>query len=107
MFDMLGAIEVFVADQPDDYVLFLEPPAIDQRIVNQAALFSTQSNPRVAMDAWLDGSPELSRRIVVPAARKAEFRDRLDQINVNRRPLFPGLDGIAGWLTEYYTPAPG
>lgn len=106
MFDMLEAIEAFVAEQSDDYVLFFEPPAIDQRIVNQAALFSTQSNPRVAMDTWLDRRPELHRRIVVPADRKAEFRDRLDQINVNQRTLFPGLDGIANWLTEYYAPTP-
>ena len=106
MFDMLEAIEAFVAEQPDDYVLFFEPPAIDQRIVNQAALFSSQSNPGVAMDAWLEERPELYRRIVVPADRKAEFRDRLDQINVNQRTLFPGLDGIAGWLTEYYAPEP-
>ncbi|HKJ57601.1 MAG TPA: FRG domain-containing protein [Halobacteriales archaeon] len=106
MFDMLDAIEAFVAEQPEDYVLFFEPPAIDQRIVNQAALFSTQSNPRIAMDDWLEKHPGLCRRIVVPAERKAEFRDRLDQLNVNRRTLFPGLDGIASWLTEYYLPQP-
>ncbi|WP_411962992.1 FRG domain-containing protein [Haloferax sp. YSMS24] len=104
MFDMRDAIAAFAAEQPDDYVVFFEPPAIDQRIVNQAALFSSQSNPTVAMDTWLEGRPELYRRIVVPAERKAEFRDRLDQLNFNRRTLFPGLDGIADWLTAYYTP---
>ena len=102
MYEMLEAIEAFVAEQDDDYVLFFEPPAIDQRIVNQAAVFSTQSDPRIAVDEWLKNRPELHRRIVIPADRKAEFRDRLDQINVNRRTLFPGLDGIASWLTEYY-----
>ena len=107
MFDMLAAIEAFVAEQPDDYVLFFEPPAIDQRIVNQAALFSTQSNPQIPLDEWLAQRPEHYRRIVVPAERKSEFRDRLDQLNVNQRTLFPGLDGIANWLTEYYTPQPG
>ncbi|WP_416838813.1 FRG domain-containing protein [Haloferax sp. DFSO52] len=106
MFDMLEAIEAFVAEQADDYVLFFEPPAIDQRIVNQAALFSSQSNPTVGMDTWLENRPDLYRRIIVPADRKAEFRDRLDQLNVNRRTLFPGLDGIANWLTEYYAPKP-
>ena len=107
MFDMLEAIEAFVAEQSDDYVVFFEPPAIDQRIVNQAALFSSQSNPTVAMDAWLERRPELYRRIIVPAERKTEFRDRLDQWNVNRRTLFPGLDGIASWLTDYYAPISG
>lgn len=106
MFNMLEAIEAFVAEQPEDYVLFFEPPAIDQRIVNQAALFSTQSDPRIAMDTWLERQPELFYRIIIPAKRKSEFRDRLDQVNVNQRTLFPGLDGIAGWLTEYYSPDP-
>lgn len=106
MFDMLAAIESFVAEQAEDYVVFFEPPAIDQRIVNQAALFSSQSNPAVGMDAWLGDRPELFHRIVVPAERKAEFRDRLDQLNVNRRTLFPGLDGIAGWLTAHHEPKP-
>jgi hypothetical protein len=106
MFDMRDAIAAFAAEQSEDYVVFFEPPAIDQRIVNQAALFSSQSNPRVAMDTWLERRPELYRRIVVPAERKAEFRDRLDQLNFNRRTLFPGLDGIARWLTEYYAPKP-
>ncbi len=106
MYDMLEAIDAFVAMQSDDYVVFFDPPAIDQRIVNQAALFSSQSNPTVALDAWLERRPELYRRIVVPAGQKAEFRDRLDQLNVNRRTLFPGLDGIASWLTTYFDPKP-
>lgn len=88
-----------------DYVLFFQPPAMDARIVNQSALFSKQSNPRVPIDEWLEGHPELYWRIVVPGERKAEFRDRLDQMNVNRKTLFPGLDGIAHWLTEHHTPA--
>jgi len=57
MFDMHDAIASFAAEQSDDYVVFFEPPAIDQRIVNQAAAFSSQSNPTVAMDAWLEDRP--------------------------------------------------
>jgi hypothetical protein len=88
----------------DPFVVFIEPPAIDRRILNQFALFSLMSSPAAVLDDWLLDHPELCRRIVVPAALKWEIRDKLDQANVNERVLFPGLDGLSRWLARYYTP---
>jgi hypothetical protein len=88
----------------EPYVLFLEPPSLDQRIVNQYALFSLMSSPTADLHAWLGARPELFRRIVIPAALKWEVRDKLDQANVTERVLFPGLDGLSRWLRRHYTP---
>ena len=88
----------------DDFVLFLEPPSLDARIVNQYALFSLVSSPRVHFHDWLADRPGVARRIVIPADLKWEVRDKLDQANVTERVLFPGLDGIARWLTRHYSP---
>ena len=88
----------------EDFVLFLEPPSLDERIVNQYALFSLMSSPTAQLHEWLEARPELSRRIVVPAELKWEVRDKLDQANVTERVLFPGLDGIAMWLRRHYSP---
>ena len=104
MLDVRDVIEEFSSRQGDDYVVFFQPPSIDRRIVNQAALFSTMANPRTSLDEWLERHPELYWKIVIPAERKREFRDKLDQANTNHRTLFPGLDGIATWLREYYSP---
>lgn len=90
----------------EPYVLFLEPPSIDARIVNQFALFSLVSVPDRALDSWLSERPALCRRIIVPAELKWEVRDKLDQAGVTERVLFPGLDGLTVWLTRYYTQRP-
>jgi hypothetical protein len=87
---------------PEPFVAFLEPPSLDDRIVNQAALFSLMSTPDGLMDQWLSDRPEAWRRVVIPAELKWEVRDRLDQINLTERVLFPGLDGLSAWLARYY-----
>ncbi|MHB0971379.1 MAG: FRG domain-containing protein [Thermoanaerobaculia bacterium] len=87
-------------DKP--FLAFFEPPSLDERIVNQFALFSLM--PRAEpVGPWLRAHPELSKRIIIPAALKWEARDKLDQANMTERVLFPGLDGLSRWLRRYYT----
>jgi FRG domain len=88
----------------DDFVLFVEPPSFDARIVNQYALFSLMSGPDASLDAWIERHPRAVRRFVVPAELKWEVRDKLDQANVTERVLFPGLDGLSRWAKRYYAP---
>jgi len=102
--DSLPKFDALGGDKP--FVVFMEPPSLDARIVNQFALFSLMSSPTARLDHWLEAHPELYRRLIVPAALKWEVRDKLDQANVTERVLFPGLDGLSRWLTRYYTPKP-
>ncbi len=88
----------------EPFVAFLEPPALDERILNQLALFSLMSTPSGLFEEWMQQHPQLCRKVVVPARLKWEIRDKLDQANVNERVLFPGLDGLSRWLARYYTP---
>jgi hypothetical protein len=90
-----------------NFLVFMEPPALDRRILNQWALFSLMSSPTAGMDEWLAAHPDLCRKVLIPANLKWEIRDKLDQANVNERILFPGLDGLSQWLTRYYLPATG
>ncbi len=86
------------------FTLFFEPPSIDDRIVNQFALFSMSSDPTLAIDRWLTDYPGIWRRIVIPAELKWEIRDKLDQSNVTERVFFPGLEGLTAWLRRHYSP---
>ncbi len=86
------------------FVVFFEPPSLDERIVVQFALFSLVSDYKVSLDAWLANYPHVSRKLVIPASLKWEVRDKLDQANITERVLSPGLDGLSRWLRRYYTP---
>lgn len=93
--------------EAEDFVVFYEPPTLDERIANQFAAFSFMSSAEARMDDFLARHDDLARRVVIPAELKREVRDKLDQANVTERVLFPGLDGIARWLTRHYAPGAG
>jgi hypothetical protein len=112
----LDALDRF---QDEEFVLFLEPPSLDERIINQAALFSVMScplnrpnnSPSGRLDEFLirkqrelepDGTP-LFKKIIIASDLKWEIRDRLDQANITERVLFPGMDGLSAWLKRHYT----
>jgi FRG domain-containing protein len=105
--DMLAefqSLKAFDSLARDPFVLFIEPPSLDTRILNQFALFSIMPDASAQLDDWLERHPALYRRVAVPAELKWEVRDKLDQANINERTLFPGLDGLSRWLERYYTP---
>lgn len=89
--------------QEEPFVLFLEPPSIDERIIHQYALFSLMSTSDSMLCDWLNQHPELYFRIIIPAKLKWEVRDKLDQVNITERVLFPGLTGLSAWLKRHYT----
>jgi hypothetical protein len=106
--DMLNAVaqslQELEALSDESFILFLEPPSLDDRIVTQFALFSLISDADEPMDTWLEAHCDVSRRVIIPAALKWEVRDKLDQAGITERMLFPGLDGLSAWLARYYTP---
>ncbi|HLU34551.1 MAG TPA: FRG domain-containing protein [Thermomicrobiales bacterium] len=87
---------------PGDFVVWLEPPALDSRIVNQYALFSLMSSPTALLDEWLDANSVTAREIIIPAELKWEVRDKLDQANITERIIYPGLGGLSAWLKRHY-----
>jgi hypothetical protein len=106
MLHEFATLRAFDALARDPFVVFLEPPSLDTRILNQFALFSLMPSADATLDDWLGSHPDLCRSVIVPAELKWEIRDKLDQANINERTLFPGLDGLSRWLERYYTPKP-
>ena len=103
--DVIRSLEAFDRHKKfGEFLLFFEPPSMDERIVNQYGLFSVMPNSQRAIDDWLQNHPDYYRRIIIPAKLKWEFRDKLDQCNITERVLFPGLDGLSSYLRRYYSP---
>ena len=88
----------------DRFLLFFEPPSLDDRIVNQSAVLSVMCDPEASFDEWAQAHPDLCHAWLITTEAKAEIRERLDQANVTERVLMPGLDGLATWLRRYYAP---
>ncbi len=112
LMDSLNARQNQIIKQDNDYAVFFEPPSMDGRIVNQYALCSFLSDPYMNFDVWLEkmrnetGNSELFSKIRIPKELKWKLRNFLDQSNITERVLFPGLDGLAQWLTRHYSPPP-
>lgn len=89
-------------EKDGNFIVFFEPPSMDERIVHQFALFSFMSDPNVLMNDWLNDRDDLYFRLIIPAKLKWEIRDKLDQINITERMIYPGLDGLSKWLKRWY-----
>ena len=73
------------------FLMFIEPPSLDSRIINQYALFSLMSSSSALLNEWLeehDKSGSLYKKIIIPAELKWEIRDHLDQANINEKNTF-------------------
>jgi hypothetical protein len=107
MLDFIQSLNDFDAlNEEDGFVLFLEPPSLDARIINQGAIMSVMSSATLVLSEYLVNHPKLYHRIIIPKEIKWEVRDKLDQDNVTERMLFPGLDGLSLWLKRYYGVGP-
>jgi len=102
--DVVETLEDLDSLSCSEFVLFFEPPSMDDRIVNQFALMSVMPAAHAMLDDWLLQYPEIWHKIIIPAELKWEVRDKLDQANITERVLFPGLDGLSKWQKRYYTP---
>ncbi len=98
------SIDKYDADMNGSGLIFLEPPSIDSRIINQYSHLAILPKELDPMDEFLNNLPsdQMVYKFIIPEDKIAFFREQLDKVNITERTLFPGLDGLASYLKRRY-----
>lgn len=96
------SLEQYDLDMGDSCMVTLEPPSIEQRIINQYSFFSVIPLNITDIEGFFDKHTAETVRFVINKDIRWDLRDLLDQYNVNERIIYPGLDGLTRWITRHY-----
>ena len=96
------SLEEYDQDMGGNAFVNIEPPSIDQRIVNQYSFFSVIPTGITDIEDYLDKHTEHTVRYVIKKEIRWDVRDLLDQYNISERMIFPGLDGLSKSLARHY-----
>lgn len=102
--DMLKKFDLdqYDLDMSDRSLVLIEPPSIDQRIINQYSYFSVIPKDITNFEEFLDNKTNNTTKYIISKDLKWEIRDMLDGMNMNERIFFPGLDGLSQWIKRHY-----
>ena len=100
--DVTGSVEEYDRDMGQESLVMIEPPSIDQRIVTQYSFFTMLPKGVNDLEEFLNQHTENTVKYVIDRSIRWELRDILDQLNLNERTIYPGIDGIAKWLARQY-----
>lgn len=101
------ALKRYDEDMEGRAMVLLEPPSLDQRIISQYSYFSVipsvieHGGDDLGIEKFLDDTNN-TVKYIIDAGLKWRIRDMLDQMNINERIVYPGLDGLTMWLKRHY-----
>ncbi len=99
---VVDSLRQYDEDMGENTLVNIEPPSISQRIINQYSFFSVIPSGITDIETFLDTHTEETVRYVISRDIRWDIRDLLDQMNVNERIIYPGLDGLSKWITRHY-----
>jgi len=76
------------------------------------SVFAVATKPGRRIGEWLiaHDDPDMTenellyRKIIIPANKKREYRQKLQLLGLNTYTIYPGMDGLGHYLRRYYTP---
>lgn len=102
MDDLVQCLDAYDIDMGCNSMILVEPPSIDQRIINQYSYFSIVPKGITDIEKFFNLYTNHTIKYVIDKSLKWRIRDMLDQLNINERIIFPGLDGLSSWIKRHY-----
>ncbi len=100
--NVVKSIEEYDEDMQGNAFVTVEPPSIDQRIVNQYSFFTIMPSEISDLERFFEEHTNNTVKYIIGSNLRWDLRDILDQWNINERLIYPGKDGIARWLARHY-----
>ena len=103
-----GSLTEYDLDMQDHAMVLMEPPSIDQRIINQYANFAIipkgieKADGSNSIEKYLNDNTSNTIKYIIDKDLIWRIRDMLDQMNINERTTYPGLDGLSQWIKRHY-----
>ena len=101
------AVESYDLNMDSSAMVLIEPPSVDQRIISLYSYFSVipkgmeNDTDDLGIEEFLDNTNN-TYKYIIDKDLKWRIRDMLDQMNINERTIYPGLDGLTDWLKRHY-----
>ena len=102
LYEVAPTLRQYDDDMGDRAMVVIEPPSIDPRIINQYSFFSVIPSGMEDIEGFLYRNTSHTVKYIIGRELRWRIRDMLDQLNINERIVYPGLDGLSTWLARYY-----
>ncbi len=99
---VVDSVQQYDIDMDGYSLVTVEPPSIDQRIVSQYSFFTVVPSGIEDLIEFLNVNTNNTIKYIIDKKLRWDLRDILDQLNMNERMIYPGMDGIAKWLARHY-----
>ena len=100
--ELVEDLDVYDNEMGKKSMVLIEPPSIDQRIINQYSYFSMIPSEMEDIEKFFCDETNDTVKYVIDKELKWRIRDMLDQMNINERITYPGLDGLTKWIKRHY-----
>ena len=96
------SLQEYDEDMAGRAMLVVEPPSIEQRIINQYSFFSIVPMDIEDVADFLNRHTDKTVKYIIKKELRWRVRDLLDQLNISERIIYPGLDGLSSWLARHF-----